>query len=207
MSLHQKTEPDLWLANAKELYALDEVQLRVRAKAARLAAECTRMRNSGRNVPILEVEDFICHAWILALKNRPDFPDRMGMVLFFWRRMENLFKDKCKKSAASKTYSISLDGDADEPATHAEISVLSFEKHHETHRERENADALRGFQAYLSLNASELLPLYSLMIREQIDSPREQAQRLHLEVKDIYRLRARLQLQAKHYGSALKTKS
>jgi hypothetical protein len=41
------------------------------------------------------------------------------------------------------------------------------------------------------------------MIREQIDSPREQAQRLHLEVKDIYRLRARLSQFARQMGQEM----
>jgi hypothetical protein len=201
-----ETQTDPWTRKAWQLYCDEEVEKRVRAKAAQLASRSKRLRDSGFNVPLLEVDEFISHVWILALKDRPDFPDRTGMILYFWRRMENLFKDKCRRSAGAHVRSASIDAETEEPATQAQIGILSMEKYRNANRESENADALRGFHAYLSLEEPELLPLLNLIIKEQIDGPREQAAKLNLQVKDIYRLRARLQLQAARFGAGLKTK-
>ncbi len=199
-----ETKLDLWTQNATQLFCQDEVETRIRAKAAKLAAECRRLRTAGLQVPLLEVDDLVNQVWVLALKTRPDFPDRTGMILYFWRRMENLFKDKCRKSAAARTRSLSLDGEAEEAAR--ADRVLSLDKFRENQVERENLEALQGFHAFLALHDHKLLPLLNLITMQKLYNPREQAEKLGLQVKDIYRLRARLQLQAERYGSSLKSK-
>lgn len=204
--LRLSTELDECTAKLCLLYSDKEVETRIRAKAAKLAAENRRLYAAGFQVPLLEVNDFVQYAWLIALKNRPSLPDRTAMIFYFWRRMENLFSDKCRKPAKARMRGVSMDAGPELSSGQAEIGILSFQEFREGRLELEKAEALKGFHEYLKGRDAELLPLLRLITLDGIDNPREQAKRLGVQVKDIYRLRARLQLQAERYGSSLNHK-
>lgn len=192
---------DEWLQSVTMLFHSEDVEIRVRGKAAKLARNVERYRRAGAQIPVLEVDDFVQYAWLIMLKGRPEFPDALAMRHYFFRRMENYFKDQCVKPEKAKIRCVSMDDAETHEADGSQAaSIVSLENYRGDEAQRRRDDVLRDFRAFLALHDAELLPLLSLFLDAEIVTARDQAERLQLPVQDIYTLRVRLKTQATRFA-------